>query len=249
MTFTIELAGVTAEISCRHEKSREFFHSYLSEETPMLRITPTDEDLALSEQKLKNAAQQEKKEGVSLHSWHVETDAIHALLANALTDYDVLLVHGSAIIMDGETYIFLANSGTGKSTHTRLWRETFGDRTMMLNDDKPMLKRTDSGILVYGTPWDGKHHLSSNASAPLKALVKLTRSDNNEIKAMSKAEALATLVEHAIRPNSAEKMAKVLQLETDIVNRSAAYWLRCNTEPEAAQIAWQGMNAENRQNA
>ena len=241
MTFIIKLAGVTAEISCRNEKSREFFRDYLCEETPILLIEPTDEDLIRSEQKLREAAKQDNREISRLHPCDVESNAIHSLLANALIDHDVLLVHGSAIVLDGEAYVFLANSGTGKSTHTRLWREVFGNRTRMLNDDKPMLRQSDNGVFVYGTPWDGKHHLSSNASAPLKALVKLTRSDKNTIELLPKADALAVLVEHAIRPESTEKMAKVLQLETDIVNKTEFYWLHCNMEPEAVQVAWQGM--------
>ena len=242
MTFTIKLAGVTAEINCRYEKSKEFFSSYFSEEAPSLRISLTDEDRDRAEQKIKEAAK-DYRESIKNHSWHVETDAIHSLLAHALIDYDVLLVHGSAIALDGEAYVFLADSGTGKSTHTRLWREMFGDRTRMLNDDKPMLKRTDNGILVYGTPWDGKHHLSTNASAPLKALVKLTRSDHNSIELISKANALTTLVEHALRPDNAAQIVKVLKLEKDIVCQTDFYWLRCNMDPEAAQIAWQGMNS------
>ena len=78
--------------------------------------------------------------------------------------------------MDGEAYIFTAVSGTGKSTHAMLWREVFGERVRMINDDKPLIRITPEGkAVVYGTPWDGKHHLSKNSAFPLKAICWLTR--------------------------------------------------------------------------
>ena len=83
--------------------------------------------------------------------------------------------------MDGAAYLFTAPSGTGKSTHTRLWREVFGDRVWMINDDKPMLRISENLVTAYGTPWNGKHHISRNASAPLKAIVQLNRGKENII--------------------------------------------------------------------
>ncbi len=241
MTFSVKIAGVPVEIRCQQERNREFFKEYLSEESPFFSVEPVLYDLEQAEQSLKETAIKEGKTNTRVPAWFVENTAIHALLANALIDYDVLLAHGSAIVMDGETYIFIANSGTGKSTHTHLWRDAFGDRAWMLNDDKPMLKKTEDGILVYGTPWDGKHHLSRNAYAPLKALIKLTRGETNSIEPMQKSDALAMLLEHALRAKNAEKMGKVLQLETEIVNQVEAYHLGCNMEPEAALVAWQGI--------
>ena len=84
--------------------------------------------------------------------------------------YDTILFHGSAVAVDGIGYLFTAKSGTGKSTHTRLWRELFGERAVMLNDDKPLIKVSENGIIVYGTPWDGKHRLSTNTFVPLKGI-------------------------------------------------------------------------------
>ncbi len=57
-------------------------------------------------------------------------------LAESLLEYGVLLFHGSSVAVDGFGYIFAAQSGTGKSTHARLWRELLGERAVMVNDDK-----------------------------------------------------------------------------------------------------------------
>ena len=52
-----------------------------------------------------------------------------------LVDFSGLMLHSSAVIMDGRAYLFSAPSGTGKSTHTQLWLDVFGDRATILNDD------------------------------------------------------------------------------------------------------------------
>ena len=99
-----------------------------------------------------------------------------------MISYDTILFHGSVIAVDGIGYLFTAKSGTGKSTHTRLWREYFGDRAAMVNDDKPLLKITDSSVIAYGTPYNGKHRLGTNISVPLKAICILTRAADNHIE-------------------------------------------------------------------
>lgn len=104
----------------------------------------------------------------------LENNAIHILVADKLVDYNVLMLHGSALAFDGEGIIFSVKSGTGKSTHSRHWREVFGSRVRMIND-KPMLNINE--MKVYGTPWNGKHRLGNNNSAPIKAIVKIERAE------------------------------------------------------------------------
>ena len=66
----------------------------------------------------------------------------------------------------------------------------------MINDDKPLLRFTDDGVIVHGTPWDGKHHLSTKCSAPLKAIVELSRSEVNHIGPLEKADGFELLLKH-----------------------------------------------------
>ena len=117
-------------------------------------------------------------------------------MAEKLIEKGVLLVHGSALCVDGQAVVFVAPSGTGKSTHARLWREVYGEQIWMINDDKPMLKIEGDQVLVYGTPWDGKHHLSRNASAPLKAMVHVKRSESNAIMPLNRADAFPVMMKY-----------------------------------------------------
>ena len=167
----IEIAGVPGEILCKCPENERFFKDYISDKEPLFVVKPGEEDLQriqASCDRMNEAASFPRRQRTEKY---LENSAIHAMLAEKLTEYDVLLLHGSALCMDGEAVIFTAGSGTGKSTHSRMWRELFGDQVWMINDDKPLLRIGEESTLVFGSPWDGKQHLRRNASAPLKAIV------------------------------------------------------------------------------
>ena len=231
-TTYLELAGIPIEV--RSQYHSDFLREFVTNKPPLLKVEPGEEDLNRIRKTLQG----------SYPPSFVEKIALHALLASALLDHNVLLMHGSALCMDGEAYIFAAPSGTGKSTHARLWRETFGDRVWMINDDKPLIRVEKEGAVVYGSPWRGKHKLGCNGSARLKAIVELTRDSRNHIEALK--EPFPHLVQHVWRPDDRDKMKKVLELEKRLIGQAAFYRLGCNTEPEAALVAWQGMYADMR---
>ena len=236
--FTIEIADIPAEIRCIHEANRTFFTNYLSDRTPMFSIEASAEDLEKMQQKMDLLADHEGTPRIQHSPAFLENTAIHELLAENLAVYDILLMHGSALAMDGEACIFTAPSGTGKSTHARLWREVFKNHVIMINDDKPLLKITDGGTFVYGTPWDGKHHLSSNCSAPLKAVIQLTRSPVNHIEPLDKASGFIVLMEQIYLPVIPENKARITGLMRKLLNTVSFYHLGCNMEPDAAICAW-----------
>ena len=142
--------------------------------------------------------------------------------------------------MDGYGYLFTAKSGTGKSTHTRLWREYLGDRAVMVNDDKPLI-RVGEQVTVFGTPYNGKHRLGENIAVPLRAVCILTRDTENHIERITKADAYAMLVQQVYRPQDAAQMAKTLQLVDRMAEQTALYRLGCNMDISAARVAYEGM--------
>ncbi|MGN0600689.1 MAG: hypothetical protein ACI4JK_12455 [Oscillospiraceae bacterium] len=158
-----------------------------------------------------------------------------------MLDYDTILFHGSAVSVDGVGYLFTAKSGTGKSTHTRLWREMLGDRAVMINDDKPLIRVSESGIIVYGTPWDGKHRLSTNIGVPLKALCILERAEDNRIVPITKKDAYNMLMQQVYKPTEPQKLIKTMQLIDRLAANVKLYRLGCNMSPQAAQAAYTAM--------
>jgi serine kinase of HPr protein (carbohydrate metabolism regulator) len=158
-----------------------------------------------------------------------------------MPDYDTVLFHGSCIAVDGAAYLFAAKSGTGKSTHTRLWREYLGERAFMVNDDKPLIRVQDGRALVFGTPWDGKHHLSRNTAVPLRALCILQRAARNSIEPVSAAQSLPMLLQQVYRPADGEALKKTLALVESLATSVSLWRLGCNMDIEAAQIAYNAM--------
>ena len=108
----------------------------------------------------------------------------------------------------------------------------------MVNDDKPFLGIREEGVTVYGSPWNGKHHLSANVALPLKALCLLQRAEENTIRPVTAEEALPALQRQAYR---AEELARILPLVVRLSEAVPLYRLGCNMAPEAAEIAWRGM--------
>ena len=131
--FTIKVAGHTAYVSSLFESTRDYCREYLTEEAAEIFITVSREDLA-QEQRL--ADEEAREEGLRQRNFtdpFLERAVIQRKLAEALLERDVLLLHGSTVAVDGRAYLFAAACGTGKSTHTRLWREVFGTRAVMIN--------------------------------------------------------------------------------------------------------------------
>ncbi len=241
--FTIKLSEYKIQVQAMFESTNVFFRDYLCDEAPHFSITITPADIVFERQK---SAQEDVLEGIPVRNFsdaYLETIAVQRKIAEELFDYDTLLFHGSVVAVDGAAYLFTAKSGTGKSTHTRLWRELLGQRAVMVNDDKPFLGLAGEGVTVYGTPWNGKHNLGTNIAVPLKAICILERGETNEITPISPKEAVFMLLQQSNRPQNPRKMGKYLELLDKLSARVSFYRLKCNMEPEAAQLAYTTMSA------
>ena len=119
-----------------------------------------------------------------------------------LLRYDGFMLHSSAVVADGKAYLFTADSGTGKSTHTSLWKKLFGNRAYILNDDKPALRLEDGIWYVYGTPWSGKHDLSMNERVPLSGIAIIERGEENRMERMKEISAIVPIIRQANRPTN-----------------------------------------------
>lgn len=171
-----------------------------------------------------------------------ESLALHRKTAESLIPFDVLQMHGSAIAVDGQAYLFTAPSGTGKSTHTRLWREHFGERAIMVNDDKPLLRLEDNQVLACGSPWNGKHHLGNNIQAPLKGICFLERGETNAIRRVTPEAGFAYALKQTYRPDQPELAAKTIETLSAVVAQVPIYIMTMNNyKDDAAQVAYEGM--------
>lgn len=240
--FCTELADTVFQVTALFEDTKQFCGDYLSRKAPQYAITVTGSDIDFERRK---ANQEQQKEGLPPAVYsdsYLETLALYRKMAEQLVQEDVILMHGAVVAVDDRAYLFTAKSGTGKTTHIRRWLEAFGSRAVVVNGDKPLLRIKDCGVTVYGTPWDGKEHLSRNIALPLKAVCILERSEQNRIERISKKEAIPMLLQQLHRPAAPAALAKALALTDRLGSSTALYRLGCNMEPEAALVAYNGMN-------
>lgn len=239
--FTILLAEKRISVSALFESTREFCREYLSDGTPDFSVAITKEDIVFEREK---SAKEDILEGIPVRNFsdeYLETLAVYRKIADKMIEFHTILFHGSVIAVDDTGYLFTAKSGTGKSTHTRLWREVFGKRAFMVNDDKPLLRVTEEGVFAYGTPWDGKHHLSTNCKVPLAGICILERGQKNTIVSLNEKEALPMILQQSHRPANPIALAQMLSVINDLIKNTSFYRLRCNMEHEAAVVAHEGM--------
>ena len=164
-----------------------------------------------------------------------------------LLDYEGFMLHSSAVVVDGKAYLFSASSGTGKSTHTNLWLQAFGDRAYILNDDKPALRMVNGKWYAFGTPWSGKYDLSVNVGVELAGVAVLERAKKNEIERFGGSSAIFNLLSQANRPKEYNKREKLLILIDKLIADVPIWKLKCNMEMEAAKVAYAAMRVEQEQ--
>ena len=90
------------------------------------------------------------REGQLIITGDIPTRFLRIMYALATAGKDTLVLHAVVVSYGGKGYMFIAPSGTGKSTHARLWLEHI-EGTELVNDDFPVVRDE----MVYGSPWGG----------------------------------------------------------------------------------------------
>ena len=233
MKNTYKFGDIPIEITYRGSYLEQKAKDYITDEEPLFSVFATDEDLEYEREK--------SEEGDEFSKPYLEYVAIHRLICEKIIDYGLVLFHSSVVELDGECYLFTAKSGTGKSTHTRMWREVFGEDAVMINDDKPLIREIDGKFYAYGTPWDGKHALSVNKKSPIKAICYLERGEKNEIEKVNSQDVTYNLLAQVYRPRNQEGLIKTLDFADSMLKSIPMYKMKCTISHEAAQMAYDAM--------
>ena len=145
-------------------------------------------------------------------------------------------VHTSTIVYKDRAVLFLGESGTGKSTHTRLWRENI-EGAHLLNDDSPIIR---SSAVAYGSPWSGKTPCYRNLHYPIAAIVRLSQAPHNRMRRLSALEALGALLPSC--PPSftydEELQDAICETLSQLISTVPVYHLECLPNAEAAQLSY-----------
>ena len=150
-----------------------------------------------------------------------------------------IAIHSSVIVKDEGALLCLGESGTGKSTHTRLWRENI-EGAKRLNDDSPIIRMIDGKCMVYGSPWSGKSHCYVNRCYPAKALMRLSQAPHNKIYRLPALMAIG-----AVLPSCPPAFAydntlqdHICNTVSDIISCTPIYHLECLPNAEAAHLSY-----------
>jgi Serine kinase of the HPr protein, regulates carbohydrate metabolism len=147
------------------------------------------------------------------------------------------LFHAAAVSLDGKGYMFLGKSGTGKSTHARLWIQNLHGVELM-NDDNPAVSvKPDGTAVVYGTPWSGKTPCYKNISAPLGGIVLLSQAPFNKIARLNGIGAYAAIVPSISGKRWDSKLADGLHdTENTLATNIPVWHLDCLPDADAAHL-------------
>ncbi len=174
---------------------------------------------------------------------NLETLYIYKAISREIVAFDGFVIHASIIEKNGVSYAFSANSGVGKTTHSKLWLKAFDD-ARIINGDKPLIRIIDGNVFAYGTPWCGKENYNINTKSKLKALCFIERGETNSISRISKSEAVKRIYPQLLIPESPEYLLKLLDLVEKFIDKIPAYVLKCNISEEAAIVAYNAMSQE-----
>lgn len=118
--------------------------------------------------------------GGNLHSLTMyPTDQI--LIVPLLAEREGFIMHAAGMIIDGEGLLFAGHSEAGKSTTVTMLRE-MGE---ILCDDRIILRRQPEGFTIHGTWSHGTVPEVSPGSAPLRAIMLLEKSSDNQLIPMN----------------------------------------------------------------
>lgn len=237
--FKIALAKKKIEVECISRHVLYGFRGYLASfDEPDLTISVSSKEIC--EEAIKTYGHKivddNLDERIAVEYVQVESRLIMRKIADAFIDFNIILLHGAAIAVDGKCFIFTAESGTGKTTHINNWLST-KPGTIVVNGDKPFLD-VETG-LVYGSPWCGKEGMNTNISVPLAGIIALERGESNSIQEISFKNILPTLLQQTYIPASGSSL-KGYQLLARLSN-IPCYKLSCNMDRESAIVAYRGL--------
>ena len=229
INFRIKIANKVLDINAFNETTKRYCKNFLSEEEPDYVITMVEEDL---ENESSNSA--DGKVYVN-----EEISALYRKIANIFVNDGIIVFHGSSFMVGSQGFLITARSGVGKSTHSRLLSELLGEDFIYINDDKPLLF-VDESVTVYSSPWNGKERRGNNVSAPLKAIMFLSRSETPSFrKIVNKEEIYIKMLSQIYLPKEKDLREKALKIADKLLRKVNFYEINVNQDIESAKMTYE----------
>lgn len=179
----------------------------------------------------------ERKLGTDGTDGYVEFVAAFRRLSEILPEHDAMMLHAATVSVNGRGVAFLAPSGVGKTTQLKLWRQKWGDRLIVVNGDKPIVRFFVDGPYAYGTPWAGKEGWHTPTRIPLTDLCFVERAQEDSIAPMDTHTALGRLAQQIMPPKTEAAAEKTLEMLDRLLRECRLWRLCCTMSPNAAEVA------------
>ncbi len=229
--FQIEAAGLVIRIDNRFDYVRDLCRDYITAPD-----RPADIAVSVSEEEMRREI--EKTPDLFFSDGYAEGVISYRKISCALPAFNAFVMHSSAVAAEGGAYCFAALSGTGKSTHTRFWKQLLGDRVTVINGDKPICRFRGDQLMVFGTPWCGKENWQTNTSAPMRALCLIERGEENAIIPVDAFSVVGELMrQFHLSGDGQVDVPKTVELIDRMVSTVPVYRLRCRADISAAETA------------
>lgn len=233
--FLIKMAEIVIAVDNKYEYVKRLCRNYIvsEEEAPQMTVSVSEEQIET----------EISVSGREVSPAYAEGVCVYRNICKQLPEkFGAFLMHCAVIEYEGEGYAFAAPSGTGKSTHISMWQRRFGDGVRVINGDKPIMRFVGDRLYAYGTPWCGKEGMSENSSVPLKGICFLERAKENSIRQITPADALTRIFQQILTPDTLGAVDTLFPLLDRTLIEVPCYVLGCNISPNAAEVAYNGMN-------
>ena len=234
--FNMTVAGCNIAVKCRHELCRDYCSAYINKDPAFeaqINSFVGDAELRKTLETVEDITED-----------YAEFTGLYRPLADFLPTAEGFVIHGASISYDSKAYLFTAPSGTGKSTHIRLWKQFLGNKVGIVNGDKPIITARNGDILIHGTPWAGKERWQRNVSLPLEAICILTRGEKNSVREASADEFLPFLIKQTYLNNDPCHTALTLELLDKVLKKVKVYILACNISEEAVKTSFEALTGK-----
>lgn len=231
------IAEMNIAVETRYEQTTEYLRDYQCDSGDYELFISVTDDMIAHERRLN-----QEIHGTQSSDGLCEAVAILRVICDHIVRRGGFFLHCSCLRIDGRAVIFTAPSGTGKSTHAALWRRVFGNRVEMINDDKPLVRERDGDFIIYGTPWNGKHRIGTNISAPIRAVFFLEQAPENSTAPLDSFTALSLLLQQTVLPSDRSDMSALLDMLGRLIEHTPMFKLRCNISDAAALTAYRALN-------
>lgn len=145
---------------------------------------------------------------------------------------DMYAIHSASICYHGKAWLFSGPSGTGKSTHTNLWKQYCG--TPVINGDLNLLAFADSSFVIHGIPWCGTSGICDNHTYPLGGITLLKQASSNYLLPLTDDQKQLFVLQRLISPSwKADLLLRMVSFVARLAEQTAIRQLGCTVSPEA----------------